>query len=318
MKTFLFRLLLFLPLAVFYLAVSYFGDAGSVFYNRNSAERIARELVGGRAAKTPANFDHRQLQVEYIRLLREKKEAILLGSSRVREIGADAFGNRSFFNHFIPSATLADEAAILDLYRKRGMMPKTIYWGLDAWILNANNGIRDWAHVDRREWKELFSPAYFQSSLIGIFSANNFFGHPTYEQPDGTRLAPAEETGDATTAKVAAQKYIDQGPARLQNFSRLDPALCRNFEALLSSLQKENVRVVFFLLPFHPRVYRYFSSSADYAMVAGSEAYFYGAAKAHGMRIFGSFDPQKAGFGDDDFYDAIHPKKAPIYDSLKK
>ena len=60
------------------------------------------------------------------------------------------------------------------------------------------------------------------------------------------------------------------------------------------------------LSPYHPGLYQ--MMKRDGQQVLAVERTFREIAKATGVRIIGSYDPDAVGCGEDEFFDGMHPK----------
>jgi hypothetical protein len=176
--------------------VNYFVDPAQLF-NRNHYEQgMAEILLKGLNVAGISNYDERFLQKHYIAGLKEKKDIIVLGSSRPLQISSKSFPGASFHSHGVSGASLEDDMAIFEMYLERNIEPKVIILGLDPWLLNKNSGQDRWKaigeHYDRfasrigldnrfsnpffiwrdsgffriKKYLQIFSLSYFQSSVL--------------------------------------------------------------------------------------------------------------------------------------------------------
>ncbi len=75
---------------------------------------------------------------------------------------------------------------------------------------------------------------------------------------------------------------------------------------------KKNIRVIFFLTPYHPYVYTYLMSSTQYQIIAKAETYFRIIGTQKHIPVIGSYDPLQCGLAEEDFYDGMHPSREGI------
>ena len=110
--------------------------------------------------------------------------------------------------------------------------------------------------------------------------------------------------------------YVRQDPLYVSSrFYELDSVKQQNFEKFIEYLLKKNVKVVFFLIPYHPYVYRYLTDSAQYqiiAKIAKMETYFRTIGIQNHIRVIGSYDPLQCGMTEEDFYDGGHLNREAI------
>lgn len=187
------RLARVIPLAAIVLAVNLLGDPARVA-SRGAYERaVADILLSGRHAAGLSNYDERLVQRFYAERLTRAPEVLVLGSSRVMPLRAEAFAPRSFYNASVSSATLHDIMALHELFEARGGSPSLIIVGVDPWMLQPNESMVGWQTLGpeyeracrkvalpecdraprmarpRRLLAALASPSYFQASTAALW-----------------------------------------------------------------------------------------------------------------------------------------------------
>lgn len=206
----------FLPLGLLLVFVNYFTDPAQIF-NRNHYEQgIAEILLKGLNVAGVSNYDERFLQKHYIAGLKEKKDIIVLGSSRPLMISSKSFPGASFHNHGVSGASIEDDMAIFEMYMEKNIEPKVVILGLDPWFLNKNSGQERWKsigdHYERfasrigidnkfsnpffiwrdsgffriKKYLQIFSLSYFQSSVLYLRTPQDKKGR--YYSTDLTQL----------------------------------------------------------------------------------------------------------------------------------
>jgi hypothetical protein len=105
-----------------------------------------------------------------------------------------------------------------------------------------------------------------------------------------------------------ALEYTSGVPNYLGGFTELDADAQRLLAALVGAMQRDGVRVVLLLTPYHPTAYAGLLASRKYRIVAEAEADFRQLAARLGVPILGSYDPAVGGFTETDFYDASHTR----------
>ena len=98
----------------------------------------------------------------------------------------------------------------------------------------------------------------------------------------------------------------------LGEFYELDHESMVRFEKFLDYLLDSDIKVVFFLSPYHPHVYDYLSGSHKYKSALEAEQYFRETALEKNIPVIGSYDPGACGLDNSDFYDAMHPKREAV------
>ena len=109
-------------------------------------------------------------------------------------------------------------------------------------------------------------------------------------------------------AKIADDiKQDNQG--NLKGFVEIDARYKREFNDFLELLKKDGVEIVLYLPPFHPQLYEYYlkgNGKFQILPINRVEDYTRETAKVHGAKVFGSYDPEKAGIQEQEFYDGMH------------
>lgn len=336
MKKLTLRLLFLLPLLAGLILTNYISDPANLF-SESLERKIADTLLSGKTAAGITNFDERKLQKYFISGLCASPDVCVFGSSRSLQIGTELFPDKVFFNNSVSGGSIQDYIAIYQLYRARGILPKKIIFGLDPWILNANNGHDRWQSLKpeydklvsdqfngrksvekRSKYLQLISPAYFQQAIKSLDKNNQTRFRVTEEKNpsdggiryDGFRIYP--ETYLQTpqeTVNLSARKYIGKKNVYgLNYFTRIDPQLRRLFEQLIALAQNDGIQISFFLSPYHPLVYDYLTKTPKYGQVAETEAYFINFAKQHNIPLTGSYNPSLLNLDEGEFYDGMHPK----------
>jgi hypothetical protein len=279
---------------------------------------------------------------EFQRLIVEnysgRRDIVAIGSSRVmllrkRFIQKDV----DFFNHAIPGATLEDLVAIIGLYKRKGVLPKTVILGMDPWMFNNNN------KVNKDSWRMLESYynemiAEFSIGSRGARTPKNPGPKPDvmnrYEQlinleytlQNWDYLRKGRKIYVTSTANVDDLVKEPDGsghfPYNLRfntmtasGSSGLPETIYSNFdtiggtelfEDLLHYLLTHGVKVVLLLPPYNPDVYRAYQQNPKYKMTLEVEAYLREIARVNNIKVIGSLDPGRYGFKAEDFSDEIH------------
>lgn len=188
------NLLIFSPLIIGMVLTNYFIDPGKLYRGHGYEKGIAAILLQGQNVANFNDCDERLVQMYCIKANKEIRDTVILGSSRVLQVGAKNFAGKKFFNHGVAGATLEDYFAIWEMYEQENRPPKTVILGLDPWILNRNNEQERWKSVGTYyysfmkrmqmgkrfdtfflsynlftfQWKQkmsLFSPSYFKTAF---------------------------------------------------------------------------------------------------------------------------------------------------------
>lgn len=333
------------PLPVLAVVINYALDPGGIFSRGNAEREIASWLIGGSNVANARLCDERLLQKEAIERLRPARQVIVLGSSRSMLIGADLFPGTSFFNHSVAGATIEDDIAIWEIYRRQPMRPSTVIVGIDPWTLNREHGQLRWRTLYReyaaalarhgmpppagsvtpRRYLELVSPFYLQRSVAKwmrlranggdrdtYYATESDIGEMDIVRADGTtsygRQVRSRSVDEVRLLALAST--VEQPVYGLENFAALDRRYQQQFEMFLDDLKSDGVRVVIFLSPYQPDVYAHLQRSPKYGMVPAAESYLRRVAMGRRLSLLGSYDPARAGCDPAEFYDAYHARES--------
>lgn len=347
------KALLCFPVLLIITGLNYFIDPSHLFSPGEYEAGIANYLLEGYNVAGITEYDERILQYYYINGLTEKKDFIAIGSSRSMEINSVLFHGKSFFNNSVPNATTEDYMAIYGLYRDKNLCPSVIILGMEPWILNKNNNETGWKSIKKyyyeiekitlpssyrtqifdfipEKYLELISIGYFKASLSLFIKQlksknNNLHYYPTKEVTSGERIKLSDgsllyEKGyrerGIEEVKKAAISY-GENPPGFNHFYNLDNNKIYQLEAFINLLLKDNVKIIFFLPPYHPETYKRLINSEKYKIIIEAEAYFKKLALKNKIKIIGSFAPETCNLTEKDFYDGVHPKRSAIENLFK-
>ena len=191
MKRFFGRLLLIVPILFGVVAVNWLIDPVHLRDADQYERGIAQLISAGKGVTNIWNPNEAAYLESYIDGLQQRKDVLVLGSSRSKLIRSDSFPGLTFFNNSIGGGGLIDYLAIYELYRQKNLVPDTVVIELSPWIM-----YRDYASkwdafdshrgaLERRvlhpeldqsqpiqigstastDWAEFLSPGYFQTSF---------------------------------------------------------------------------------------------------------------------------------------------------------
>lgn len=331
LRIFFRKCLWLLPIPLVVVGTNAWMDPAHMLGPYEEERQVAQLLLQGQDVSMAANFDERMVQRYYIEGLTEREQVVVLGSSRSMQVGSEIFGP-SFFNNSLPGASIEDFLGLYHIYHRRNLLPAQIVLCVDPWLLNAHNGQTRWkslrGDVDgflrrlpapRRlgpgsfpldKYYELVTPGYFQASLELLAAPQKKPPDGYTKRRDGVWIYPLEKKR-ATASEVRAQteEYLSHNIVySLEEFRKMAPALQSQFEQFVDLALRDQVKMAFFLSPYHPMVYDHLIHSERYQIVADVERYFRSIAQRKGVRVVGSYDPARAGLGEEDFYDGLHPK----------
>jgi hypothetical protein len=352
MKKFVIGLLRFLPVPILILAVNYFEDPANIFRKGEYEAGIVDNLIKGNHVSNISNYDERLLQKYFIEKLQYCPETIILGSSRVMQLGKGFFNGEKLINNGVSGASIEDFLAIYELYEKKGCRPKKVLIGLEPYYLNENNDQTRWKVLSEEymnsmkklapeteienvklidskytKYKELWSLTYFKNSLNYIFRGIDLEYKPvkTEINKDLTKLTDgsitySEESRNSPMSVINgyANASINEIPMySMRDFRRLSEKNKDVLVKFFTHLLQQGTEIEIFILPYHPTVYDYCKRNSYYNTVFQAEKYYYRMADSLHLKIRGSYDPVVNHFTDSSFYDGFHCKEKTLSEIIK-
>ncbi|MES2284303.1 MAG: hypothetical protein V4547_01360 [Bacteroidota bacterium] len=330
-KNFFFVLM---PFFLFVVLVNYFGDAAHLFSNKY-VEQISENLLVGKNVTNISNYDERLLEKYLINNKSTCPEVVVLGSSRTMLINSNYFKNQSFSNNSVSGSSIEDLVAVFHLYEQNNCIPKKIILGLDPWTLNINNGQTRWLTLNREfydlsnhltnshkiskedyinsKYYQLISPSYFKSSIKKLFLKSDPIITDRRNNKTLTKLVDGsinydERNRNPTTVQVemAVLDYLNNSIYGVEKFDTLSPETTLLLDKFVKHLKSKNIEVVFFLAPYHIKVYSFLAKSEKYRQVIESEKYFIKLGEKYKIKIIGSFNPNILNLDNSYFFDGMH------------
>lgn len=326
-----------LPVILLLISVNYLADPANLFSTEYEDE-IVSAIMDGKNVTNIENYDERTLQRNLINKSRVCPEILVLGSSRTMLISSKHFKGKTFFNNSVSGASIEDIIAIYQMYEKKNCGPKKIILALDPWILNVNNGQNRWKsispefnsflksinkdtilHIDDK-YLELISPSYFQTSFRMLLRGKN---KPIITKSainnDFTKLSDGSICYDAKYRNASTKeinngvaKFINDGMYSIEQFDALSIKYRVYLKKLIEKMKSRHSEIVFFLSPYHPKVYESIEKNIKYRHVIAAENYFRKLAKEEGISIIGSYNPDYLHLDQGFFYDGMHCKEEGI------
>ena len=175
-------------------------------------------------------------------------------------------------------------------------------------------------NITDNKLSQLVSFSYFQQSLLTLGSKilhglkTNYYPTREYLNDEFTKHADGSVSyekkareADKTSILNSAKIYSNTKPVyALGGYKSLSPPKTEILETFIHHLQNQNIKIVFYLSPYHPIVYDYFKSDNEYKIVFETEKYFKEFAKKNDIKVIGSFDPSAYHLQNSDFIDAMH------------
>ena len=339
MKKFIFKILTtFTLLLIFLVSVNYWGDSAKIFHT-GYENKIADIIFNNKNATNISNFDERILQRELIKKLEIRPDIMVLGSSRTMLINSTYFKGSKLINNSVSGASIEDLISIFQIYKTKNMLPKEIILGIDPWIFNRNNGQESWntlrdeyysftnkkkekkESIINNKFKQLFSLSYFQSSFRNlpnvITGRNDPIATDKIHNQSNTKLVDGSLSYNKKyreslneNVEISVRSYITGRIYSVENFKIISPKMFKEFEDLCNNILDNNIKLSFFISPYHPIVYE--KIKQDYLMVLQTENKILKFAKENNIKCFGSFNPVTEALESQDFYDGMHAKESTI------
>src|SRR5262245_7487638 len=186
------RLAGLLPIMALVIGLNVAVDPVHVLGTHRYEAGIARMLLASQHVTNVYNLHEAAYLRYYVAGLTDRKDVLVLGSSRSKLIRSSFFPGQTFFNNSISGAGLIDYLAIYDLYQRRGFIPAQLVMELSPWLVHGQyasiwedfnqhkaeleahlvplaqpaRAVWAWHSLFPRAYGELLSPGYFQTSLF--------------------------------------------------------------------------------------------------------------------------------------------------------
>jgi hypothetical protein len=334
MRLFFIKLsLIVLPIGLAVAAVNYFVDPANLFTGSAYVDRVARILSAGHNVDNLTNYDERIFQEQMIKDVHKTPDVVVLGSSRIMEIGSNFFPGKTVLNCGVSHGNVNDLVAIVGALDSLGRLPHEMVIGVDPHLIG-QGGTSEWEQLHPyydclikklltlypdadakpsanpfHRLLPLFSFSYFRSSMeflikrkskkytdVGLNRPTN-----TGRLSDGT-ISYGWEYTHPDRNKVANDAEITGAD---QGLPLPDTAKIRLFESLLTFLQGKKVELHFVMIPFHPDFYKGIRQEHGSVLQAWQPVFATIAASYH-IPLSGNFDANILGMPVADFYDMYH------------
>lgn len=321
-----------LPILLIVFITNIICDPASLF--RGIEIEIAKNLSNGFNVTGIQNIDERILQKNRIEMLDVSPETIILGSSRIMQVGSSYYGSNSQ-NNGVSGASLEDIIAIYQLYKDNGIKPQKLVIGIDPWLFNQNNGQSRWLSIKQaydtyygkisknlitnipiHKYAQLFDLSYFQASIISLpkimqnitpIATKEEFNNTLTRLIDGTITYGYDyRTKSEGDVEISANSFISGDIYSLENYNELSVNKVQEFESFINSLLNQGIEVDFILMPYHSIVWQYINENIKYSQVNEVEDYIYKYSYENQITITGSYDPGSYMLTSRDFYDGMH------------
>lgn len=343
-----YRLLYFLPLLFFLIAVNLIGD-GSNCFDRRADRMVAASLLEGVPARiTTGNNNEREIKKYLIENMEKEVGTIAIGPSLIIFHGSELVGDDSFYNLGVSKGDHYDMMAQFAMLKLNGVkFNKVIFcidesYFTDASYVNNNYlhdplmGYSDYMveYLNGNENPEIpkanlwtrfrhapvLSLSYFQDSLVYFpghlherFSKN---GEKEIERIYGESNKYHYDV-DGSSIEGAYERnakpdYIKKNAEEYEVAGvfgcEIEEEYKRQFELLIDYLEKQDVEIVFWYCPISPALWDMVNWD-DYPALMELYDYTKALADSKGIATIGSYNPHEVGIEDEDYYDSRHLKR---------
>ena len=263
----------------------------------------------------------------YIESRTDKPYAIILGSSRLMQIGNHNYHN-NVMNFSVSSASVQDYLAFWFLASKK-FDPKIIFIGVDPWLFNDTSLVYEDYPLESEYISSLENLGFDLNFLYPIHknTKDNVASSPIYKLYNSVNK-PLRIKADDDSPDYLIDKIRNDG-SRVYNLSfankptaeielnhlsfinygmfpyKRSDSLKKVFKEFILHLKKDH-EVILVLSPYYSKTYEAMISNNK--IFIGIEQEFIDLSLATGVHIIGSYDPRKIGCLDSEFFDGMHPK----------
>jgi hypothetical protein len=306
--------------------------------------QLATMLADGSAAIVDPIVNLHVVRRELLNRSKALPQVMVFGSSRSWELSQDMFPGRRFFNGGTSSATLDDYIAMWGLLEPLPLKPELVIFEADPWIFNRANpplthcmkladefrlsaaalgGVSVSGCLGRLPYGELFSLPRLTTSMIFLqwLHADRGCGGICPVPPDADMPARGDlwhpdgslnhyriETAQAVDAFAREQGETSPRFKFFERMKSIDTRMVDDWRKLLAHIQASRVSVMIYLSPFHPGYLAGIAGheAGDIELLDEVEATLRRIAGAFFVPVVGSYRPNVAGCGSEEFYDSIH------------
>lgn len=331
-------MLIVLPVELLVILVNYRVDPANIFSSKEYVSGIANILLKGHNVDNVSNYDERLLQQQMIGGIDHTPDVVVLGSSRIMEVGAEFFPDKKVLNCGVSHANINDLLAIMGLLDSVGKLPSAVLINLDPFLI-CKGGSQEWESLTayqqhflrqigmdgeraganpRKKLYSLLSFEYFEKSLTFLLQRKDKkYRDVGLERPshygryaDGSICYPVsymhpdsiKVAGDARTVGARDEAELDTSRLRLLN-------------GMLDYLERKGIKVMFAMLPFHDQYFQMMNQMHP-NIFSLYETIYTEIARRRNIGIQGSFDPARVGVPESLFYDAHHCSRIAIKQTL--
>ena len=326
-------LILLLPLGLLVLLTNSIIDPANLLTGDTYVENIAQILAKGNNVDNISNYDERLLQKHYLEKKKNSSpDIVIMGSSRIMEIGNDIFPNKKLYNIGVSHANINDLIALTGLLDEFKIKPKEVLINVDPFLICQDDKSNEWTSLF--EYKQKFIKNYTDIPLREIPINNTFKKYYTlltfdyfntsiqYIVKGNTKLVI--DIGKAIPKKYGrlcsgcvAYSYEYTHPDTLLvadvakktgeqlKLTNIDDTKLKMVQYLLGYFKNKGIKCSFIMLPYHIEFYNSVNKKQN-NLLKKYETFFANLSKQNSLHIKGSFSSQNCDLNNSDFYDAYH------------
>jgi hypothetical protein len=325
--------ILLLPIGMLVLSINCIVDPANLISGETYVENIAQILAKGNNVDNISNYDERLLQKHYLEKKKtQNPDIIVMGSSRIMEIGNDIFPNKKIFNIGVSHANINDLVALAGLLDEYKIKPKAVLINLDPFLICQDDKSDEWISLFEyhqkfikiysdmpskeipinnlfKKYYTLLTFDYFNSSIQYIIKGN------TKSIVDIGKTIP-KKYGRLSNGCVA-YSYDYRNPDTLivadvakktgeqLNLDKIDNSKLKMLHYLLKYFKNKGIKYSFIMLPYHKEFYNSVNKKQN-DLLKKYETFFVNFASQNRIPLIGSLSPLKCKLNNLDFYDPYH------------
>jgi hypothetical protein len=325
-----------IPVAILVCGSNYYVDPANRFAPMAYIGGIADILSKGHNVDNLTNYNERLLQEEMIKRLQKRPDIIVLGSSRIMEVGSGLFPGKTLLNCGVSHANLDDVIALVGALDSLEKLPREFVVGVDPYLIS-QGGSTEWEtlfpyhrsfikKLEKEEtldeeplsfynkWSSACSFDYFKSTVEFVRKRKSKRYLDVGLQPplsgrfsDGTVSYPTSYT-NPDTIKVALDA---RNTGLAEGLPLQDTVRVKRLNRLLDFFKDRGIAVRFVMTPFHPAFYAAINEGQP-GLFKQYETFFTDLATRRNIAVTGGFDARPLGISIPRFYDMYHCSREAI------
>ena len=339
-----FRLLLFLPIILFFVSVNYLLDYQGCFHDVN--KETALSILDGNNTAFFNSLDEREVKHQIIKYMPDEVDCIVIGPSLAMCIGNDIVCSKSLYNLGVSGGVIYDYLAqfgLLEINNKKinrvilcldsQTFDKTIYKDRSRsyklmpfanYMIDTLNKVENRKEirdnlVPEKKFTNIFSITCFQENIERFFITksrnrvicvdDNYEG--AFYSGDASFNYTLEYRNHTIKDVIEDVKNYNFD----NNFTpgeHIDEYASDIFEKLISYLKDKKVEVELYLCPLAPSLWDKYDNE-KYPIILELSDYALKLSNKYNLKITGSYNPYELGITDGEFIDARHIQRENLY-----